>query len=151
MEIHKKLQNDVPVLDAEGKICALTSHKYPLPSIYPKSDLKCTECYNQFATQKSLTTHMKVSLVFSQKMRSRTGNFSWYTIRAGLCMFVPRVRRRSLIRGASTGTCWKCIGSLINKWDACANRCTTIGCEEMKLLWYQRSKKMRLWKIEKIK
>lgn len=74
MEIHKKMQNDVPVLDAEGKICALTSTKYLQPSLYPKSDLKCTECNNQFATQKSLTTHMKVSFfLVSQKYGHKQG------------------------------------------------------------------------------
>lgn len=150
MEIHKKLQNDVPVLDAEGKICALTSSIYPPSTVYPKSDLKCTECNIHFATQKSLTTHIKVSFFYS-KMQSQTRFFSWHTIRAGLCTFVPLVRRLSPIRGAFTGTCWKCIGSLINRWDVCANRCTTIGCEGMISLQNQRSKKMRLWKIEKFK
>ncbi|XP_066138352.1 uncharacterized protein [Euwallacea fornicatus] len=60
MENHKKIENDVPILDAEGKICNFTSSKQPQPNIFPKSELKCIECNNQFATQKSLTNHIKM-------------------------------------------------------------------------------------------
>ncbi|XP_066257036.1 uncharacterized protein [Euwallacea similis] len=60
MENHKKIENDVPILDAEGKIYSFTSSKQPQPDIFPKSELKCVECNNQFATQKSLTNHIKM-------------------------------------------------------------------------------------------
>lgn len=61
MEIHKKIENDIPVLDPDGKICGFTSNKLYQTSLFPKSEFKCTECNNRFATQKSLTNHMKVN------------------------------------------------------------------------------------------
>ncbi|XP_076252461.1 uncharacterized protein LOC143191361 isoform X2 [Rhynchophorus ferrugineus] len=59
MEIHKILQNDVPVLDSEGKVCGFTNSKTEKSSTYPKSDISCSKCKQKFATQKSLTNHIK--------------------------------------------------------------------------------------------
>ncbi|KAL1491962.1 hypothetical protein ABEB36_012475 [Hypothenemus hampei] len=59
MEVHKKLKGDTPVIDSEGKVISYTNSNEQTATLYPKSDLKCLECSHRFATQKSLTNHIK--------------------------------------------------------------------------------------------
>ncbi|CAG9765168.1 unnamed protein product [Ceutorhynchus assimilis] len=59
MENYKKLENDVPVLDPEGKICGYTSNKIYNQSLFPKCNVSCHTCSQKFATRKSLNNHVK--------------------------------------------------------------------------------------------
>ncbi|XP_050311954.1 zinc finger protein 800 [Anthonomus grandis grandis] len=59
MELHRKLEHDVPVLDSNGKTFGFTSSDLYPGDIFPSPVFSCSSCTNKYSSEKTLAHHIR--------------------------------------------------------------------------------------------